>query len=399
MKANCRILISGLALATISLVVTLLLLEFAARLIPLWPDSFARFDPQLGFSYLPHARGTWVNVATPLEFRTSITINSYGLRDTEFKISKPKDITRILLLGDSMVAGFEVPLQATFAQQLERLLLESGYPVEVINGGHMGIGTDQELLFYRYRGKALKPDIVVLAFMACNDITDNLSNISALGAPKPYFELSSDGSLILRNFPAVSPTIDESSMSNLLEHAKRFLFSHSKLYKFIGFQTKNRYPKIKHVLTRYGLMDDANQHGQSESTGKPGIYSTPVSHELARGWALTQSIVRQLRHEVQDAGSEFIVMNLVDPTQFRAPENSPHWHMTLWNEQLQQFCTKEGLKCLDLYPIFQKRMEAVDTTDLFYRFDGHPTPMGHSVISSALYGYLLHESSFQSSIP
>ena len=215
-----------------SLMVTLIMLEAVARLIPLWPDKISDFDAELGFAHIPGAQGWWVNIAWPFEFRTYVRISSQGLRDREFDLEKPAGVTRVLLLGDSLVEGLEVPLEDTLGRQLERIFRESGRNVEVINGGHYGYGTDQELLFYRYRGRQFQPDVVVLCFMT-NDVNSNLS-VESLG-PKPFFELGPDGKLQLKNFPVTPPEPSNLSKISLLKRVKQALYTHSTLYRFSAY--------------------------------------------------------------------------------------------------------------------------------------------------------------------
>ena len=45
---------------------------------------------------------------------------------------------RVVVLGDSLVAGYDLPQTDAFPSQLERMLLDRGYQVEVINAGVSG---------------------------------------------------------------------------------------------------------------------------------------------------------------------------------------------------------------------------------------------------------------------
>ncbi|MEO8500773.1 MAG: hypothetical protein ABI565_07645, partial [Vicinamibacteria bacterium] len=56
---------------------------------------FARFDPDLGWSKPPNARG----ILRRSEYRVPLEINSHGLRGPEIPLDKPRGVVRVLLLG------------------------------------------------------------------------------------------------------------------------------------------------------------------------------------------------------------------------------------------------------------------------------------------------------------
>lgn len=366
----------SLIIVVLSLAVTLIMLEGVARLIPLWPDKISDFDPELGFAHVPGAEGWWVNIAVPFEFRTYVKISSQGLRDREFDLEKPPGVRRVLLLGDSLVDGLEVSLEDTFAKQLERLFRESGRDVEVINGGHYGYGTDQELLFYRHRGRQFQPDVVMLCF-TMNDIEDNLL-IESLG-PKPFFELGPDGELQLKNFPVTPPERQDLSRASLLERIKHILYTQTKLYRFAGYQIKQQLPWLRDLLVGFRIMDKMTEPGPSEAT---------ASDHDERGWALTQALVLELRKEVESSGAEFVMVIMPVHGQFAPAARTPGWDATKWNDRLVGLGEDTGMRCLDLYSVFRSLVAQGRSKWLFYPRDGHPTSAGHLRIAEELYDYL-----------
>jgi hypothetical protein len=76
------------------------------------------------------------------EFR----INAQGFRDDhDYVHAKPPGTLRILVLGDSHTAGFEVSQEATFPEVAERYLRLRGARAEVLNTGISGFGTAEQL--------------------------------------------------------------------------------------------------------------------------------------------------------------------------------------------------------------------------------------------------------------
>ena len=98
----------ALALLVGSLVVSLLIAEVIVRIAIPYEEVFLANHPVLGFAHPPGRSGNWMRERTsPLR----VTINSKGLRDREFDYPKPPGVKRILMMGDSMVEGFQVELE------------------------------------------------------------------------------------------------------------------------------------------------------------------------------------------------------------------------------------------------------------------------------------------------
>lgn len=101
-----------------------------------------------------------------------IKTNSIGLRDNEIKdVSSYKK--RIIVLGDSMTFGHGVSSQDAYPNQLEKIYQRKGQPIDVINAGIKGYGTDQSYKLFITRLRSLEPDLVIFAIFM-NDIYDNI---------------------------------------------------------------------------------------------------------------------------------------------------------------------------------------------------------------------------------
>lgn len=137
--------------------------------------------PNLGHEHVPNFTNTLYGV--------EIKTNSLGLRaNKEYKIPKPKDIKRILVLGDSITLGWGVKLEDTYPQILESLLnFNSTVTYEVINSGVGNYNAKNELANLK-KLVALDPDIIILGFYI-NDIEENTypSKIQLWIKSKSYF--------------------------------------------------------------------------------------------------------------------------------------------------------------------------------------------------------------------
>ncbi len=111
-----RRLFQIVALLVGSLTFTLLVFEGGLRLVGFRPISevysrpsqFWQHDPLLGWSHQAGAEERFIGPRPwPIEFETRVEINTSGLRGPEIRERAAAD-HRLLFLGDSMVAAFEV---------------------------------------------------------------------------------------------------------------------------------------------------------------------------------------------------------------------------------------------------------------------------------------------------
>ena len=88
-----------------------------------------------------------------------------------FTRPKPRDVFRVLLLGDSWAYAQSVEYEASLGAELERRLTPEhpGKRVEVINTGVPGYNTAQQAEYLAARGMSYEPDCIVILFVS-NDL-------------------------------------------------------------------------------------------------------------------------------------------------------------------------------------------------------------------------------------
>jgi hypothetical protein len=184
--------LANLLLLAFSALITLAVAEGILRLTNY---SFANVhpkDPILGYRMLPNMSG-WIRGETSIVINT----NSHGMRDREYSLSKPRNIFRIALLGDSYAAALQVEEGQMFSRYVERGLNQcnsfgSRYTdIQVLNFGVSGFGTAQQLLMFRNTVRQFNVDMVILAFLPANDFTDNHPALRGNNAV-PYFHFTGD---------------------------------------------------------------------------------------------------------------------------------------------------------------------------------------------------------------
>lgn len=367
----------GIALA--GMLAAVLLLEVAARVfLPDVPGRFTRLDEVTGWSHVPGSQGWWTGEYG--EFRAWVRINADGLRDREIPRRKPAGTARVLTLGDSITAAFQVPLEETFQKVLEqRLNARATSPrYEVLNAGVNGYGTDQALLYYRHRGADYRPDVVLLMFYLGNDIKDNDPRFRApfSNYAKPHFVLA-QGGLRLVEFPYRPP------LTRRVSEAAKDWLAPLRIYRLAYVAAVHAGANPRRLVPG----------GEAE----PAPATTDPAETWNGGWALTRALLGELRREVEARGSRLIIAlvpppDAVDPeywTKVKRPVRPP---VGLDDPDEQEavvaaFLRGAGFHFVSLVPPL-RRAFATDGQPLYFYFDRHLNAAGHRVVADTLHGYL-----------
>src|ERR1700710_1696077 len=123
----------------IGLMLAVVIVEIGFRLagpnipLSLTMARFQEYHPVYGFFHRPGVNG-WVRTE---EFTSFVKFNGRGLRGPDVAIPKPADTFRVLVLGDSVVEGAQVPEASTMPARLREELtpLAGGKRIETVNAG------------------------------------------------------------------------------------------------------------------------------------------------------------------------------------------------------------------------------------------------------------------------
>jgi hypothetical protein len=119
---------------------------------------FASYSADLGYVLRPGSEG----VHSSLEYSNAFKVNSFGVRDDENSLDKPK----LVFLGDSFTMGWGVDENQTYADLTGRKL-----GVKTLNAGISSYGTYREMLLFS-KIKRDSVDLVVLQYCD-NDREEN----------------------------------------------------------------------------------------------------------------------------------------------------------------------------------------------------------------------------------
>ncbi len=138
-----------------------------------------------------------------VEFRT----NSMGLRGAEIAVPKPRDVFRIICVGDETILAPEVDDASTFVKVLQRRLQAvSNRPIEVINAGVPDYCPLLSYLQVKHRLAGLDPDLIIAHF-DMSDVWDDrrFRRLTDLGAGEQPLTCANPS---LNNQPRILPLTD-----------------------------------------------------------------------------------------------------------------------------------------------------------------------------------------------
>lgn len=367
---------SKVALVVFSVVITFVLLEFTVRLFLPQALNFYNFtliqadgggkmvlasvksagrERTRGYGpYVPNLSTNFSGVP--------VTFNSRGWRDDEYSLKKPEGVSRIMVVGDSVVFGYGVKLEEMFPKVLERGLNSRGPGrYEVISLGGAGGNTYSQSRLIKENVAIYDPDLVILAF--------NLNDI----LPKIFgrkMARSSDGDRsILRTSLDIRKTLDT-----------RF-HSRSHLY----FLLRER---MKVLLRQFGI---------ASPTMVPLAAFAMESDSGIAAWWDTSGALLEIVDELKKDRVRFLLAILPVDMQL-SPEIADIYRReygfvfddSLVNGMPQKiiadFARRHGIACVDLLPSFRKDPQEKK----FFRIYGgsidwnHPNWLGHKIIGEQL---------------
>lgn len=309
--------------------------NFVEARISLMKSVFpTQYDEQLGWIPKPG------DYSDSNYWGTSLRVLEHGIRAngaTNRVDGKPV----ILAVGDSFTFGSQVGDEDTWPAALERLT-----GARVVNGGVFAYGLDQAVLRAEQLIETVRPDILMVSFIADN--VNRCERKIRTGAAKPYFDVQ-DGHLTLRNVPV--PRVDTSKRS-LGWFRRTFGYSY--------------------------LVDAAMRLTGHEAYWYLGDWQNERAHFA--GIDVARLLMGRLAKLRDRYGVKVIVLAQYQNDylmEWQPPESV----------EVLKSALNEGLSVLDLYPLL---FEVGKKDPARYRsfFDGHMTKQGNAFVADEVQRYL-----------
>jgi lysophospholipase L1-like esterase len=338
-------------------------------------QKLTEYDSTLGWR---HKRSVSSEMVSD-EYHINVQYNAEGWRGATGRFSKPSDVFRIVVLGDSFVDGYTIPMQDRFTEVLEASLKPQ---FDVINLGVAGYSTDQELLLLDQEGWKFKPDLVVLAFYY-NDVWGNGSRhfSESTRTQKPVFSLDTARNLSLSNVPVPYPV--------------PVLQDRFRLYDLI--RTTGKKNRLLHATAvKAGLAENVRPNDSRPApTGAAGgaeefaVYQSTQTPELDREWSITQALLRKMNQEAAQHDARLMVLYVptrieLSPAEWSSAHLPTDYGPSVVVRRLVKICQVEGIPYLDP----SNRFTAAGTNRLYYPRDPHWNAAGHHLVGETLAEYI-----------
>lgn len=292
---------------------------------------------------------------TTPEVRVEVRINGQGMRsNTDAAYAKTADTCRVLLFGDSVMMGFEVDYEDTFAYLLGQHLRAAGYNSEIINLAVSGFGTAEMLMAFRAEGVKYKPDVVIFQWHS----TDPKNNAGAR-----LFEVR-DGQLMATGRTYLPGVAVRDWLSRF--GAYDWIVQNSQFYTAIRERAASWYKKAVRTYRRFEL---------SQNRARKSRRKTPRANAATE---LDLLLLDRSRAEAEAAGAQFLLLDTPgrrSRTKFKSafdllPQNIHDRMATL--SPLHRFERAAGNNLL----LFREKGH------------GHYTELGNRLVTDTVFDYL-----------
>ena len=300
-------------------------------------------DPKTGMLlYTPHSV---VRESTGC-FDSEAQINNIGFHGPDIpSIIKP-GVFRIVVIGGSYVEARQVSTAQMFTTLLEQRLNASGTrQYEIIPLGFNGNGTLEDVLYYKYYGSALRPDLVI-------DLESQHELLYELDAAP----LDTAGRPILTPPTQPSRTIIRSA----LRSSKLLINLYNRAFIFKNASSDF----LHHPFSAYSTT----------------ATTSTVVPETQR-WDIKTPLINALASLVHADSAELLFASYVAPDQPPSASAEFPRHLKLIAQQ-------DDFSYLDLTPIVSARAQTGESAT-FLPCDGHFSAAGHTYVADALYNYLM----------
>lgn len=330
------------------------------------------------------------------EFECTVSINSLGFRDREFAVEKPADTIRILAIGDSFTHGWGVQLQEAWPKVLEAQLRQNIQHCEVANLGKPG---GHPAFYLRIAEKSiplLKPDMVILAILQGDDLSQMLQLQNREGKVSVKTEPRGKEKLLTNFLEKLYPNLRRIRLRS--RNVTRLWKRHAAKYH-LGFTETSRiaFQKIDSKIREDFFNGLINPHLINFACVTPRYFHRTTlvdSPEMQQNIRDLASLLKEVRSLALKHDALLVVTSVpgrcyvsrkglrqtarlgfyVEPEMLTT--NAP-------DESIRLACELADVPFLTVLDEFRKHPE----NGIFYfEIDGHFTPQGHEFFAEALAG-------------
>jgi hypothetical protein len=314
---------------------------------------------ELGFDY-SEEEGFFYKA---IEFDIDQQANSLKFHDIE-PSPKREGTTRVLLLGDSYVAGVSTPIEQTVGRRLEYHLNSiSQQRFDVVAIGIEGSAQREQLYHLRQLGPSLRPDIVITLFLTLNDVRGNSQELTAEQRAQQARSIRNSMALFRPDWPLLSK-----------HKAPFFWIEQSVLNQFVSFRLAQLRYRQKSQPIPVDYM----------------VYRRGYETKWEDAWLQTEALLLKTRNASREAGAHSYFLVSASTPQgvlgvdegLRVLERSyPAMKNFTWDlggpdQRLDRFCKGNSIPFLLLEKRF-RTLAREQGVELHWKIDGHWNAAGN----------------------
>ncbi len=369
--------VQGILLTAAGISVALGLAEVATRALTDTPPPLLLRNAQIGNHYIPNFDDEVFTEESGR--RTHLRFNRHGFRGPDWPQDKPSEATRVVVLGDSMIAALAVPEDQILTSRLQSTLTgTTSQRWQVLNFGVSASSPGQELVLYRRLASKYEPDVVIAAFFVGNDLSDSSREMD--NYPRIYLELDEAGQLRQRPFGGRRAS------------ASTWLNQHSRFY-------------VWQKVTVNRALHTA-QAKQGSLPQRYHVYNTQPPEPAQRAWKLVEAVYGAMHKEMAarctrlgvvliPSGRMVYADGFLHVTEL-AGELATQFDRDEPDRRLAQICERQGLPCMSLTAAMRA---AADGPLLYFNGTGHMTSAGQAVASAAIAPFVQRLASTSTACP
>lgn len=341
------------------------------RILPAEVRTQYTKGPYAEFLYRGYLPGTFE------DFENPVKLNQYGFHDRDYTTNRPSPTTyRVMVLGDSYVAGLSIPLAQIFHKRIEEQmktrdpLKRGSYEVIAFGQGHRA--QKAELEWLKEYGPKYHPDVILLMFFCGNDVMENDPDL---------FEGAHQ--------------FGDRYMKELLPRKEAFfqrwmLLPRSRMNGAIAEMATTYY-----AAHMYRYVHDLKK--EDFISPELGVYQKPLAPEWQKAFAMTGELLRDLRSECKRQDAPLLIGCLEGPQAVGDVGENILWsddpaidfnQPSAW---VKGWCATNQIPFCDL----EESLVQAGRTKVFWRHDGHLNPYGNEVVALPLYRFILEHAQAQ----
>ncbi len=351
-------IVGGILIFTIIAIPLLLLIDYSLSTNPNYAKASYIFDKHTIWKLKPKLKGIKVYEGKPGNEENTflLTLNNMGFRGRHWTKNRTKK-QRVIILGDSYVAGLDYPDEEIFTGQIESRLNEVQEEYEVLNASCPAWGIDQSLLRWENEGIAFKPDQLIFVINP-NDVRE--------GYIKEH--LFVNGLNVLEQ---------AKNRVHFKERCLWYMANKSSIFQYIQSKVGYEFGSFERMFEFYTFnfgLDDRTDWDRP-------LFAQELDPEVAKAYIYVKKCLAHMQAICSENNVQFKLVILPSQTEFKNIIHLEGYEMGRLSKYLTALNKDLKIPLLDL---FEEASKLENPLSLFQSWEYHLNKKGHDFVAAHL---------------